>query len=232
MGLVAQVDAHLGRVFRALEASGRMRDTLIVFTADHGEFLGDRGLGEKELFYDEVVRVPLIVVDPDARANGTRGHHEPRFVEAVDIVPTVLDAIGLAGAAHRSEGRSLLPLLRSEAAQAWRDCVFSELDYSYRRARVVLGRRPDACRGFMVRTAEWKYVDWQGFRPQLFDLARDPLELNDLGAAAGLDRIRSDLRERLFDWLGSLARRTTVSDAQVEARTDAHRRHGVHIGLW
>ena len=232
MGLVAQVDAHLGRVFRALEASGRLRDTLIVFTADHGEFLGDRGLGEKELFYDEVVRVPLIVVDPDARANGTRGHHEPRFVEAIDIVPTVLDAIGLAGAAHRSEGRSLLPLLRSEPAQAWRDCVFSELDYSYRRARVVLDRRPDACRGFMVRTAEWKYVDWQGFRPQLFDLARDPLELNDLGAAAGLDRIRSELRERLFDWLGGLSRRTTVSDAQIEARTDAHRRHGVHIGIW
>jgi arylsulfatase A-like enzyme len=232
MGLVAQVDAHLGRVFEALETSGRLGDTLIVFTADHGEFLGDRGLGEKELFYDEIVRVPLIVADPDRRADATRGHHDQRFVEAIDVVPTVLDALGHEGAAHRSEGRSLLPLLRGGAVPAWRDCVFSELDYSYRRARVVLGRRADECRGFMVRTAEWKYVDWHGFRPQLFDLARDQLELNDLGAAAGFERIRSELRDRLFEWLAGLARRTTVSDAQIEARTDAHRRHGVHIGIW
>ena len=147
-------------------------------------------------------------------------------------MPTVLDALGQNGVAHRSEGRSLLPLLRGETARAWRDCVFSELDYSYRRARVVLGRRASACRGFMVRTSEWKYVDWQGFRPQLFDVARDSLELNDLGAAAGFERIRSELRERLFEWLAGLSRRTTVSDAQVEARTDAHRRHGVHIGIW
>src|SRR4029078_6124958 len=158
MGLVAQVDAHLGRVFRALEMSGRLGDTLIIFTSDHGEILGYRGLGEKELFYDEIVRVPLIVADPDGRADGTRGHHDPRFVEAIDVVPTVLDALGQNGVAHRSEGRSLLPLLRGETARAWRDCVFSELDYSYRRARVVLGRRASACRGFMVRTTEWKYV--------------------------------------------------------------------------
>jgi arylsulfatase A-like enzyme len=61
MGLIAQVDHHLGRVLDALEAQGRMDDTLILFTSDHGEFNGDRGLGEKELFHDEIVRVPFIV---------------------------------------------------------------------------------------------------------------------------------------------------------------------------
>jgi arylsulfatase A-like enzyme len=232
MGLIAQLDVHLGRLLDALTAMGRLRDTLIVFASDHGEFSGDRGLGEKELFYDEIVRVPLIVADPDRRADATRGNHDLRFVEAIDIVPTVLDALGRKGAAHRSEGHSLLPLLRSEPVQEWRDCVFSELDYSYRRARVVLGRGADQCRGFMVRTTEWKYIEWQGFRPQLFNLARDPLELNDLGAAAGFERIRSELRARLFEWLAGLARRTTISDAQIEARTDAHRRHGIHIGIW
>ena len=232
MGLVAQVDAHLGRVFATLEATGRSRDTLVVFTADHGEFLGDRGFGEKELFYDEVLRVPLIVVDPDARADVSRGRRESRFVEAIDVVPTILDALGLAGAAHRPEGRSLLPLVRHEPVASWRDCVFSELDYSYRRARLVLGRGAGECRGYMVRTADWKYVAWQGFRPQLFDLAGDPLELRDLGAAPGYERVRDELRARLFDWLSGLNHRTTVSDAQVEARTDVHRRHGVHIGIW
>jgi arylsulfatase A-like enzyme len=232
MGLVAQIDHHMGRVLAALEASSRARDTLVVFTSDHGEFLGDRGLGEKELFHDEVVRVPFIVADPDPRADATRGRADASTVEAVDVVPTILAALGVPGAAHRIEGRSLLPLTRGEGPAQWRDCAFCELDYSFRRARRVLGRDARACRAFMARTAEWKYVHWQGFRPQLFDLARDPLELNDLGAAPGHERIRAEMRARLFDWLADLKSRTTIDDARVEARTDGHRGHGVHIGIW
>jgi len=232
MGLVAQVDFHLGRVLDALESMGRMHDTLIVFTSDHGEFAGDRGLGEKELLYDEIVRVPMIVMDPDSRADPTRGKGETRFVEGIDVLPTIVEALGIAGSRHRVEGRSLLPLSRDEALPAWRDAVFSELDYGFRRARTVLGRGVRDCRAMMVRTGEWKYVHWEGFRPQLFDLARDPLEQNDHGAAPELDAIRSRLRERLFDWLATSKRRTTVDDALVEARTDTHRAHGIHIGIW
>ena len=227
MGLVAQVDAHLGRLFAALE-----RDTLVVFTSDHGEFMGDRGLGEKELFYDEIVRVPFIVADPDPKADATRGSVESRFVESIDVVPTVLDALGIGGASHRIEGRSLLPLLRSESVGEWRDCVFSELDYSFRRARRVLDRGVSECRAFMVRTTEWKYVHWQGFRPQLFDIAHDPREFNDVGEAPGLEAVRAGLRARLFDWLAGLKRRTTVDAAKVEEGTDAHRRIGIEIGVW
>ena len=232
MGLVAQIDHHVGRVLDALEASGRARDTLILFTSDHGEFLGDRGLGEKELFHDEVVRVPFIVSDPDPRADATRGRAEARVVEAVDVVPTILATLGIPGAAHRIEGRSLLPLIRGEAPAPWRDCAFCELDYSFRRARRVLGRDVRECRAFMARTAEWKYVHWNGFRPQLFDLARDPLELVDLGSARGYERIRAEMHARLFAWLADRKCRTTIDDAQVEARTDGHRGHGVHIGIW
>jgi len=232
MGLVAQVDAHVGRLVAALAADGRLRDTLVVFTADHGEFLGDRGLGEKELFHDEVVRVPFIVVDPDERADATRGRREGRFVEAVDVVPTILAALGGGETPYRCEGRSLLPLLRGQAPGTWRDAVYSELDYSFRRARLVLGRRAGECRGTMVRTAEWKYVDWQGFRPQLFDLVRDPLEVHDLGAAPEMDGVRAGLRARLCDWRATRRNRTTMSDAAIEARTDLHRRFGIHIGIW
>jgi arylsulfatase A-like enzyme len=231
MGLVAQVDAHVGRVMTALAQSGRLRDTLVVFTSDHGEFLGDRGLGEKELFYDEVVRVPLLVADPDPRADATRGRHEARFVEAVDLVPTFLDVLGVA-AQTRCEGRSLLPILRGESPPSWREEVLSELDYSFRRARLALDRDPDQCRALMLRTQEWKYVHWQGFRPQLFDLANDPQELVDRGADAGLDAIRTALRERLLDRLSALEHRITVDRREIEARTDAHRAHGIHIGIW
>ena len=232
MGLVSQLDVHLGRVLDTLSATGRIADTLIVFASDHGEFAGDRGLGEKELFYDEIVRVPFIVCDPDRRADATRGRADPRFVEGIDVVPTILDALEIPGAPHRIEGRSLLPLTRGDPVAAWRDCVFSELDYGFRRARRVLGRGVRECRGFMARTDAWKYVHWEGFRPQLFDLDADPMELVDLGANAGHGAERARMRERLFDWMATGKRRTTVTDDVVESRTDVHREHGIHIGIW
>jgi arylsulfatase A-like enzyme len=232
MGLIAQVDHHVGRVLDALAAQGRMRDTLIVFTSDHGEFTGDRGLGEKELFYDEIMRVPFILCDPDGRADATRGTTESRLIESIDVVPTILDALGIPGAPHRIEGRSLLPLVRGEVALAWRDAVFAELDYGFRRARRVLDRGAQDCRAFMVRTADRKYVHWQGFRPQYFDLAADPEEFHDRGADAAFAMDRARLAEQLFEWLATRKRRTTASDADVERYTDTHRRHGIHIGIW
>jgi arylsulfatase A-like enzyme len=232
MGLVAQLDHHLGRVLKMLEASGRMRDTLIVFTSDHGDFLGDRGLGEKELFYDEIIRVPLLLYDPSPEADVTRGRADDRFVEAVDIVPTILDALGIATPFHRLEGRSLLPLVRGRVVERWRDAAFCELDYGFRRARRVLGRGVRECRAWMVRTSRWKYVHWQGMRPQLFDIEADPLETCDLGADLRHDGPRAMMRERVLDYLTGLNRRTTVTDAEVERRTDAHRAHGIHIGIW
>ena len=72
----------------------------------------------------------------------------------------------------------------------------------------------------MVRTTEWKYVHWEGFRPQLFDLGADPDEFRDVGASPAFDAMRSRLRERLFDWLATRKRRTTVSDERVEARQE------------
>jgi len=232
MGLIAQVDHHLGRVLDALDTQGRMDDTLVVFASDHGEFTGDRGLGEKELFYDEIVRVPFIVYDPDRAADATRGRNEARFVEGVDVVPTILDAFAMTGAPHRIEGRSLLPLTRGGVVRDWREAAFSELDYGFRRARQVLRRGVGECRALMVRTPEWKYVHWEGFRPQLFDLRADPREFVDLGADPRHDAERARLRERLFDWLATLKRRTALAEAAVDAHTDTHRRHGIHIGIW
>jgi arylsulfatase A-like enzyme len=68
MGLVKQIDDHIGRLLAFLEQSGRMDDTMIVFTSDHGDYLGDHWLGEKEMMYEQGVRVPLIIVDPSEQA--------------------------------------------------------------------------------------------------------------------------------------------------------------------
>jgi hypothetical protein len=83
----------------------------------------------------------------------------------------------------------------------------------------------------MVRTEAWKSVHWEGFRPQLFDLERTR---TSSAISVPIPRTMPCARgwERLFDWLASLERRTTVTDDRVEARTDAHRAHGIHIGVW
>lgn len=231
-GLVQQIDDHLGRVWEALDARGGFADTMIVFTSDHGDYLGDHWLGEKEHFHDVIQRVPLIVYDPDTSADATRGQVETRLVEAIDLVPTFLEALGLPVATERIEGRSLLPLLRGGEASGWRDVVVSELDYAYREARRILDRSPAACRAWMARSERWKYVHWQDFPPQLFDLAADPDEFRDLGRDPAHDDVRREMRGRLLAWFMRLKRRVTVTDAQVVAGTAAHKATGVFFGVW
>ena len=236
MGLIGQIDDWLGRLFEQLEKLGRYDDTLIFFTSDHGDFLGDHWLGEKEIFYEEALRVPFIVYDPDPAADASRGTVDRRFVEGVDVVPTCLAALEQPAQEHLVEGRSLLPLLRAgahgAAGERWRDAVFSELDYSFRAARLTLKRRPRDCRAIMVRTERWKYVWWQDFRPMLFDLAYDPKELRDLGADLAYAHIRREMEERIAAWLKARKSRVTIDDATVEARTASHRKHGIHFGVW
>jgi len=228
MGLVRQVDDHLARLWRALDELGRFDDTLVVFASDHGDYLGDHWLGEKEHFHDTVQRVPLVVALPGAAP----GRVVDALVEAVDVVPTALEALGLDAARHRVEGASLVPWLDGATPASWRDAAFSELDWGFREARRALARGPDECHAWMVRTADWKYVHWRGFPPQLFDLAADPDELADLGRDPRLESQRAAMRERLLDGLASRKRRTTVTYEDVERGTAAHRRAGVFFGQW
>ncbi|GGX15026.1 sulfatase [Pigmentiphaga litoralis] len=230
-GLISQVDTHLGRLFDAMERQGVLDKTLVIFTADHGDLLGDHWLGEKELFYDCVQRVPLIVVDPSAAADGTRGTADARFAEAVDILPTMLDALGMLPPAQRIEGRSLLGLTRGHA-DTWRDAAFSELDYSFRGARLSLGKSVTDCRAFSVRNARWRYVYWIGEPEQLYDLQADPDEFVDLGRDPAFTSERDALRTQLMDWLVHRRHRDTVSDAFVESRTNTHKKAGVFYGQW
>jgi len=235
-GLIRQVDDHLGRVWEAMDRLGRWKDTLVIFTADHGDYLGDHWLGEKELFHDCIQRVPFLLHDPSPAADGTRGTTDARLVEAIDAVPTILEALGCDPAPHLIEGRSLLGATRGTAAgaaKAWRDAVFSELDWTFRGARRRLGLPVGQHHAWMLRTERWKYVHWTGgFRPQLFDLAADPLEFHDLGADASLEGVREGLRERLLAWFTGLKRRTTITWPEAEQRTDSYKKAGVFFGEW
>jgi arylsulfatase A-like enzyme len=231
MGLIKQLDDHLGRLLRFLEETGQKDQTLIVLTSDHGGYLGDHWLGEKELFHEEAVRIPLIVFDPSIAADATRGMQSAALVEGIDLLPTFLDVVEQPPLPHLLEGRSLLPLLHGETV-AWRDTAFSEHDFGFMEARRELGLHPSQARSYMACTDRWKYVLFEGFRPQLFDLATDPHELKDLGEDPDYEAVRHDLHERLFTWFRTRAIRTTISDETVEQRTNTARARGIIIEIW
>lgn len=229
MGLISQVDDHIGRLMRFLEDAGRLKDTLIVFTSDHGDLLGDHWLGEKEMFYEPSVGVPLILVDPSAPKKGAV---DSSLVEAIDLLPTFLDALGQPGDDQWLEGKSLLPRLRGDAAPL-REAAFSELDYAFYPARSALRLGPNEARAEMVCTERWKLVRYAGFPSQLFDLRSDPAELRDLGRDPAFAPVRAELLERLSGWHAARRNRCHMADREVDAWL-AHRTEpgGVEIGEW
>tara|TARA_B100001971_G_C18262804_1_gene588625 strand:- start:5023 stop:5547 length:525 start_codon:yes stop_codon:yes gene_type:complete len=174
----------------------------------------------------------MILVDPSAEADSTRGTCDSRFVESIDLIPTFLDVLGGDIPAHRLEGNSLLGLLRNSLNPEWRDTVYSEADYAWRKARLELGLAPDECRAFMVRTERWKYIQYQKFPPQLFDLQSDPKELKDLGSDPTKKPIRDDMETRLNEWIRKRRLRSTISHETIDARTGTAKDRGYMFGVW
>lgn len=233
MGLVTQIDDEIGKLIAFLRERGRDRDTLIVFTSDHGDYLGDHWLGEKELFHDTVVKVPLIVHDPRACADAGRGTTVDALVESIDLIPTFLDALELPAAPAWLEGRSLAPWLAGARPREWRSAAFSENTYAFRdQVRLAVDRPVDGCQMTMVRTERWKYVHFEALRPQLFDLAQDPAELVDLGASPEHAGVRAEMAQRLFDWLRQRKRMTTIAPATIAAWNRKEVETGILIGQW
>ena len=233
MGLVRQIDDHLGRVLRCLEERGLMERTLIAFTSDHGDYLGDHWLGEKDLFHDCSARIPMIISDPSPQADATRGTTDDRFVESVDLLPTFVEFAGGEVRTERVEGRSLLGTLRGEAEPEWRDCAVSEIDFSGRGSRTLLDLHPWECRAHMLRTVRWKYILHERFRPQLFDLDSDPGEFVDLGDDPGYEGVRREFHDRLFTWFRRRRNRTEMPEGSLfEMGPERNERLGIMIGRW
>ena len=232
MGLVKQLDDQLGLLFAHMERTGRMEDTMIVFTSDHGDYLGDHWLGEKDLFHDVSVRVPLIVYDPRTEADATRGSANDALVEAIDLAPTFLDAFGAPPRPHVLEGRSLEPLLHGRRVP-WRDWAISEYDYTTRQTRLELGVDVADARLLMIHDGRWKYIHAEGYRPLLFDLESDPDELVDLGADPQHEAVRARLHEGLFAWARRHHSRITRTREQFERMTQGGGEpRGILIGFW
>ncbi len=231
MGLITQIDDQLGILFEFMESRGLLEDTMIVFTSDHGDYLGDHWMGDKDYFHDPSVKIPLIIVDPSDVANATRGTVDSSLVEAVDLLPTFIEHQGGAVPSNTLDGRSLMPKLRGEGGE-WRQFAISEYDYSCQVFRPETGRMPLDCRTYMVVTNRWKFVHAPGYAPVLFDLENDPEELIDLGQSAEHAGVRQDMMGHLAQWALQYRQRETWTEEHNVKMTGMEEQLGVLIGYW
>ncbi len=231
MGLIKQCDDQLGRLLDYLETSGQLDDTMIILTSDHGDYMGDHWLGEKDLFHEPSVKVPLIIYDPDADA--TRGTTVEALVEAIDLAPTFIEAMGGEVPQNILEGHSLLPFLRGETPTDWREFAISEYDYSATPMCANLGLKPKDARLFMVATDRYTFMHVEGgFSPMLFDRHVDPGELQDLGQSAAHSDVIAEMYGHLAEWGRRMSQRTTISDVEIEAKRGGPENVGIFIGAF
>jgi arylsulfatase A-like enzyme len=227
MGLIKQCDDQLGRLLDHLEATGQIDDTMIVLTSDHGDYLGDHWLGEKDLFHEPSVKIPMIIYDPRAEADATRGTVCDALVESIDLAATFVDAAGGDVPDHIIEGRSLMPWLNGETPE-WRDYVISEYDYSVTPQAIKLGVEPRDARLFMVFDGRHKLMHAEGgFRPMLFDLQTDPNEFHDLAKDDQHQAVIDKMYGYLAEWGRRMSQRVTKSEDDIKAMRGRSMRRGI-----
>ena len=206
-GMMTEVDDQLGQVFAYLDETGQWDDTLIIFTSDHGEQLGDHYLLGKVGYFDESFRIPLVVKAPHTvRA----GEIDDAFTESIDVMPTVLEWLG--GTIPRAcDGASLLPFLDGGAPPGWRDALHYEYDFRdvhYSAPERELGITMDESSLCVVQDARWKYVHFAALPPLLFDLTADPGQLHDLASDPAHAATVRDYAQRALSWRMRHADRT------------------------
>ncbi len=212
--LTFRLDHFVGQVLDALEASGEADNTLVVYTTDHGDQLGERGLWWKHTLYEDSIRVPLLMAWPGRLPAGER---RAQVCNLIDVAVTMVDALGAPALPH-ADGRSLLAVAR-DAQAAWTDETFAE--HCTDTVPAWTGGRRVQQR--MVRQGPHKLIYSHGDAPMLFDLARDPCERHDLAS----DPAQRALRERL------LARVLDGWDPDaIAARIAARRREKDIIDAW
>ena len=124
------------------------------------------------------------------------------------------------------------PLLHGKNFDNWRKSVFSEIDYSFYKARDILDVGNYDARGYMIRTNEWKYIYFRGFESQLFNLKDDPSEFKDLGRDPSFEGIRNEMHGILLDRLTARKNRVAMSDKSLEGARGKETPDGILIGKW
>ncbi len=188
--MLLAVDDSLGRIMEELERQGKLDSTMILFTSDNGYFYGEHGLSvERRMPYEEAVRVPLLLRYPPM---ATAGKKIDKFVQSIDIAPTVLELANACIGSH-VQGHSLLPLL-SGKAENWRSSLLIEFT-SYEKPMPWL---VDASYK-IIRSGKYKYIHWIHHRDsdELYDLLADPYEQYNIVDAPEMKQTVYKLRQEL-----------------------------------
>jgi choline-sulfatase len=186
-GAISFVDDQVGKLLQALAATGLADNTVVVFTSDHGEMLGERGLWYKMNFFEWSARVPLIFYAPGRFAPRRVAGH----VSLLDLLPTLVELA--AGDGHSPaldsaiDGRSLVPLLQGDGAN-WPDTAVSEILFEGALA---------PC--FMIRQGRYKYIYSEPDPDQIYDLKADPNELDNLAGCPDYEPLRSSFLSQVLD---------------------------------
>jgi arylsulfatase A-like enzyme len=187
--MVSGVDAAIGKILDEIERLGVAKNTIIIFTSDHGMFFGERGFSDCWLMHEESIRVPLIVFDPRADKQG-QGITPEQMALNVDIAPTILELAGLK-VPQEMQGHSLVPLLNGGNPE-WRTDFLCE----------HLFEHPNIPKSEGVRTQRWKYIRYFEQQPvyeELYDLENEPHEAYNLTGnpkyAGELERLRKRCNE-------------------------------------
>ena len=186
---VTMIDESVGKILNRLEECGVLENSVVIFTSDHGDCLGDHGLVEKWTMYDSSVRVPLVVWSP-GRYKG--GRHVEALTQWFDLGPTILELAGLEPPT-KMEAKSLIQFLEDDPKAEEREYVFSE-----HAPDLML---QDLDHSLMVRSKQFKLVEYIGKDDgQLFNLEKDPDELRDVWDSPGYAEEKAKLRKVLHEW--------------------------------
>jgi arylsulfatase A-like enzyme len=197
LGLVAEVDHHLGRLLDWLDATGQAGRTLVVLLSDHGEMLGDQGYWGKDNVLAPAHHVPLVMRGPGVAA----GQSVADMISTVDVAPTILELMGT-DVPPAMDGASLVPFLNGRRPEGWRGLSLTEIDLAEpdapTRFERALGLTPLTANAAILRDATHSLVHFNGgVPPMLFDRRNDPLECHDLAStpqgAAEVARLRAAL---------------------------------------
>jgi arylsulfatase A-like enzyme len=185
--LTVGADDNIGRVINVLQRTGRLDDTVVLHTADHGFFLGEWGLMDKRLMHEPSIRIPLNIRYPRLIRPGT---FNGRMVLNIDIAPTVLELAGIKAPAH-THGRSLVPLIQGNDEDWRHDWLYSY--YEYPGDNMV-------ARNHGVRTERYKLIEYYEQIPkeyELYDLQEDPQEVHNLYGQPKYEETTTHLKRRL-----------------------------------
>jgi arylsulfatase A-like enzyme len=189
-GCVTQVDEQIGQIFEALERRGWYDETLIVFTSDHGDMTGDQNLWRKSYAYEPSTRIPMMMRWPTGLVSARRGQKMEQPVELRDVLPTFLDAAS-ATTSHKLDGRSMLELVRT-GGRGWREYIDLEHGICY--------SQDNQWNALTDGKSKYIYHARHG-EEQLFDLQKDPHELEDLAKLTAHEALLRKWRQRMVEHL-------------------------------